>query len=184
VEPERTSRGWTATRRGFLRLAGSGAALGALAQLPVAVARALPAGTGEPFFDPTGTEILTQVMERVVYSGVPGAPRVRDTGAVASVDALCRQLDPSISGLLPLALRLFEWGPLVFELSFTRFTRMSDAEKDASLRAWMTSRLELRRLAFLGVRNLCFVGYYSQDETWPLIGYQGPLLAPRAPEPA
>ena len=39
----------------------------------------------------------------------------------------------------------------------------------------MQSRLELRRLAFLGVRNLCFLGYYSQPETWPLIGYQGPL---------
>lgn len=169
---------WVASRRGFLRLAGSAAAFGALSQLRV-VAPGAPAlsdpGAGR-FFDEAETEILTQVMERVVDTGVPDAPRVRETRAVASVDALCRRLDPAIAGPLPLALRLFEWGPLFFDLTFTRFTRMSEAQKDASLRAWMESRLELRRLAFLGVRNLCFVGYYSQDETWPLIGYRGPLL--------
>ncbi len=174
----RSPAGWTSTRRGFLRLAGSSAAFGALAQLralPMAAAEA--SGTaGDRFFDAQETEILTQVMERVVDTGRDDAPRVRDTGAVAAVDALCRGLDPAIAGPLPLALRLFEWGPLLFDFTFTRFTRMSDAQKDASLRAWMTSRLEIRRLAFLGVRNLCFVGYYSQDATWPLIGYAGPLL--------
>ena len=49
--------------------------------------------------------------------------------------------------------------------------------QDASLRAWMTSRLAIRRLAFTGVRNLCMLGYYSQEESWPLIGYAGPLIA-------
>lgn len=172
--------GWTlrSTRRGFLRLAGSGAALSALGQIGwgslAPAARASPEGPS--FFDPVETEILTQVMERIVDTGVPEAPRVRDIGAVASVDRLCRGLDPELSGPLPLVLRLFEWGPIFFDLHFSRFTRMDDAEKDASLRAWMQSRLELRRLAFLGVRNLCFFGYYGQQETWPLIGYRGPLL--------
>jgi hypothetical protein len=53
---------------------------------------------------------------------------------------------------------------------------MSDAERDASLRAWMTSRLAIRRQAFLAVRNLCLLGFYSQPEAWRLVGYQGPLL--------
>ena len=41
---------------------------------------------------------------------------------------------------------------------------MTDAEKDVSLETWRTSRLHLRRLAFLGVRNLCFFGWYAQPE--------------------
>ena len=53
---------------------------------------------------------------------------------------------------------------------------MSDAQKDTSLEAWLTSRFTLRRMAFLALRNLAFLGYYSQPETWPLIGYEGPLL--------
>jgi hypothetical protein len=169
-----------ATRRGFLRLASTTAALAALAQLraiPIALAAEERAGDGG-FFQPGDREILTQIAERMVDTGEAGAPRVRETRTVASIDALCRRLDPSISGQLPWALRAFEYGPFVFDLTPKRFTRMSDAEKDASLEAWMTSRLAVRRLAFVALRNLSMLGYYSQPETWPLIGYMGPLVGP------
>jgi hypothetical protein len=178
------------TRRGFLRLAGATAAFSALAQLRVlpvlpAAAACAPAG-GDRFFDDAETEILTQLMQRMVETGLPGAPQVRDTRAVATVDAVCRGLDPAVSGLLPLGLRLIEWGPVLFELRPARFTGLSPDEQDASLRGWMTSKLQLRRTAFLGLRNLCFLGWYSQPESWSLIDYQGPLLqrAPAAPAPA
>jgi hypothetical protein len=167
------------TRRGFLRLAGSTAAFTALSQLRVlpsgAACAASEVASGR-FFDAGETEILTQLMERITDTGLSGAPRVRDTHAVATVDSVCRGLDPAISGVLPLALRLFDWGPLLFDWRFARFSRLPPVEQDASLRGWMTSRLALRRTAFLGVRNLCFMGWYSQPEVWPLIGYQGPLL--------
>ena len=164
------------TRRRFLQLAGSTAAFTALAQmrpLPVAAAVAGPAGR---FFDAAETEIFTQIMERIVDTGLADAPRVRETGAVASVDALCAGLDPGLSGPLPMLVRAFEFAPILFELRFSRFTGLSDAEKDESLTGWMTSRFHLRRLGFLAIRNLCFFGYYSQEPTWPLIGYAGPLL--------
>ena len=70
--------GWS--RRGFLGLVGSGAAFASLASL-----RAIPAGAAvvspgaTPFFDPGETEILTQIVERMVDTGEPGAPPVRDT---------------------------------------------------------------------------------------------------------
>ncbi len=171
------------TRRGFLRLAGLGTALTALGQATVLPAAAIPAAAdgAARFLDDWETEILTQLMERMVGSGEPGAPRVRDTRAVAAVDALCGKLPPEVSGQIPLLLRLFEYAPIVFDLSFSRFSRMDDAEKDASLEAWMRSRIGLRRLAFTGLRNLCFFGYYSQAEVWPLIGYAGPLLGEPRP---
>jgi hypothetical protein len=170
------------TRRGFLRLAGATAAFSALAQLRVLPAAAACASqqAGDRFFDDAETEILTQLMQRMVETGLPEAPRVRDTRAVATVDAVCRGLDPAVSGLLPLALLAVEWGPVFFELRPARFTSLPPEEQDASLRSWMTSRLQLRRTAFLGLRNLCFLGWYSQPESWSLIGYQGPLLR-RAP---
>lgn len=168
-----------ATRRGFLGLSGATAALAALPTLRALPAAGAPApGTG--FFDTAETEILTQLAERICDTGTLEAPRLRETRTVATIDAFCAQLDPALSGPLPLALHLFEWGPLVFDLAGSRFTRMSDAEQDASLHAWRTSRLAIRRQAFLAVRNLCLVGWYSQPEVWKLVGYAGPLLGAKA----
>jgi hypothetical protein len=45
----------------------------------------------------------------------------------------------------------------------------------------MTSRWHLRRVGFLALRNLAFLGWYAQEETWPLVGYAGPLLRGEGP---
>lgn len=170
-----------ATRRGFLRLAATSAALATVARLPVA--RALSAnGSEAAFFSAYERQILTRVVERMVATGAADAPAVRETRAIEVIDRLCAGLDPEVSGVLPALMRLVEWGPVLFDFSFTRFSRMSDAQKDASLRAWMTSRIGLRRRAFYALRNLSYLGYYSQEATWPLIGYRGPFrLGEEAP---
>lgn len=167
------------TRRGFLRLAGATASLTALSQLRAVPAAATEAGSAASFFSPGQQEILTQVAERMVDSDQPGAPRVRDTGTVLTIDALCSALDPSLTQPLPMLLHGVEYAPFVFDLRFKRFTHLSPSEQDASLAGWMRSRLAFRRVAFLALRNLSFLGYYSQEETWPLIGYAGPLLRPK-----
>lgn len=163
------------TRRGFLVLAGASASLAALAQL-----QALPATAtgrrGQRFFAPAETEILTQVVERLVASDDPRAPAVRETDAIATLDRLCAGLDASLSGPLPWLLRAVEFGPLVFDWTPSRFTRLDPDRQDASLRGWMTSRLLLRRRGFQALRNLAFLGYYAQPASWAGIGYGGPLL--------
>ena len=163
-----------ATRRGFLGLAAKSAALAALARLPAASALSAN-GAKTAFFSAYETAILTAVVERVVATGEASAPAVRETRAVEVIDRLCAGLDPEVSGVLPTLLRLVEWGPALFDFRFTRFSKLSDAEKDASLRAWMTSRLGVRRRAFYALRNLSYLGYYSQEATWALIGYRGPF---------
>lgn len=172
---------WRTTRRGFLRGAGTAASLAAISQIRTlpAAAELLAAPDGKRFFSQSEAEILTQIVERMVDTGEPDAPAVRETRAIATIDGLVRGLDPAVGGPLPLTLRLFDWGPPIFDFTLKRFTKMTDAEKDASLTAWMTSRLSLRRQVFAALRNLAFLGYYSQEETWSLIGYPGPLLGPR-----
>lgn len=168
------------SRRRFLALAGSGAALASLARVRAVPAAALVAPDGAPrFFAAAEREILTQVVERMVDTGEPGAPPVRATRAIDTIDALCAGLDPGATAPLPALLRLVEWGPLLFEARFARFTALDDTEQDRSLAGWMESRLALRRIGFQALRNLALLGYWSQDETWPLVGYAGPLLQKR-----
>ena len=163
------------TRRGFLQLAGTSASLVALAQL-----RALPAAGvatgGGPFFAPAETEVLTQVVERLVASDDREAPAVRDTETMATIDRICGDLDASVTGPLPWLLRAVEFGPILFDWTPSRFTHLDADRQDASLRGWMTSRLALRRQGFQALRNLAFLGYYAQPAAWPGIGYAGPLL--------
>jgi hypothetical protein len=171
------------TRRGFLTLSGAAAALGALSQL-----RALPAGAGFAaghaqgrFFAEREADVLAQVVERMVETGEAEAPAVRRTDTLDTIDRLCGALDPALTAPLPALLRLVEYGPILFDWTPRRFTRLAPAEKDQALYGWMTSRFALRRLGFLALRNLSFLGYYSQPETWPLIGYAGPLLPGTGP---
>jgi hypothetical protein len=163
------------TRRGFLQLAGTSASLATLAQL-----RALPAAAaaapGERFFAPADTEVLTQVVERLVASDDPSAPSVRETQTMATIDRVCGHLDSSVTEPLPWLLRAVEYGPILFDWTPSRFTRLDASGQDAALRSWMTSRLALRRQGFQALRNLAFLGYYTQPASWPGIGYAGPLL--------
>ena len=177
MNPELPFRAAT-TRRGFLALAGALPALGALAGLPVAAAHGAAAAPPRRFFADAEREVLAQVVERIVDSGLPEAPAVRATQALDVIERIAAGLDPELSSPLPALLRAVEWAPWVVEWRFARFTALGPAEQDASLRGWMTSRFALRRLGFQALRNLSFLGYYSQDETWPLIGYAGPLLPP------
>jgi len=169
------------SRRGFLALAGSSAALGALARLP---AGAVVAATADPaaapaFFSAYEAEILTRIVERIVDSGLPDAPRVSDTGAVATIDRLCASLDAELTRPLPVLLRAVEWGPWIFDWRFARFGELDAAGRDASLRGWMTSGLALRRLGFQALKNLSLLGWYAQDASWAAIDYRGPLIARR-----
>jgi hypothetical protein len=135
--------------------------------------------TAAPFFSPDESDILTHVVERMVDTGLPGAPRVRDTAAVATIDRLCSALDPALTQPIPILMRAVDWGPYVFDWRFARFRELDDAGTDASLRGWMTSSLALRRLAFAALKNLSMLGWYSQDASWQAIAYQGPLIARR-----
>ena len=92
-------------------------------------------------------------------------------------------LDPALSGDLALALRLFEYGPILFDFTPSRFSRLEAGGRDAAIRSWMTSRIGARRLGFTALRNLAMVGYYAQEETWGAIGYEGPLLRSPAASP-
>src|SRR5215207_1469872 len=62
-----------------------------------------------------------------------------------------------------------------------RFTRMPAARQEAWLRTWETSRVPARRTIFQAFRRLVLSTHYARPESFPRIGYRGPLHE-RAPE--
>ena len=50
------------------------------------------------------------------------------------------------------------------------------AEQRAYLALWARSALGVRRRFYQSMKTLVMAATYSMDETWPIIGYAGPLL--------
>lgn len=103
-------------------------------------------------------------------------PRFGETPALATIDRALSQVDTEVRRQLRWLLWGFEWGPPVFALRLTTFTRMSPEAQDEYLQGWATSRSQLRLLGFRALKNLSMLGYYAQPSTWPAIHYDGPWL--------
>jgi hypothetical protein len=177
------------SRRSFLRLTAFSTAMLALSRLRVA-----PALAAAPMAEAAGTlrvlsasdaAILTAIAECIVDTGDPSMPALRDTAAIETIDTSLLYLDADVRQQLHWALLLFEYGPILFDFRFSRFTGLDPSQRDAHLRGWEESRFLTRRLAFRAVKNLSLLGYYSQDATWKGIHYAGPWVPrPRRPVPA
>jgi len=172
------------SRRTFLRHAALGAgwlAVSRLRPLPALAASAGPATDAAAMrvLTPRQVEILTVVVQRMVESGSPDMPAVRETRAVETIDQALQQVDPAVQSQLGWLITLFQWGPPVLQFRLHRFTGLSPAQQDDYIRDWATSRVETRRLGFQALKNLAMLGYYSQDATWKPLHYDGPWV-PRA----
>jgi hypothetical protein len=166
-------------RRAFLRATGMSAAMLAVARLrplPAALASDPPNGVRVLSLSPGDARILAALAERITLTGDPQMPAFAETEALATIDAALRQLSPDIVQQLSWGLWLFEYGPPVLIGRLSTFTGLSPEWQDVYLTTWEQSRFQVRRIAFQAIKNLAFLGYYSQDATWKGIHYQGPWV--------
>ena len=163
------------SRRSFLRWTAVSAGLLSVSRLRLAPALAASSPAADlRVLTPQQAEIFTVIVERMVYSGAPDMPAVGETRAIEAIDQTLLQLDSTVQSQLSWLITLFEWGPPVFQLKLHRFTGLGPEDQDDYIRDWDTSHVETRRIAFQALKNLSFLGYYSQDATWKGIHYDGP----------
>ena len=112
------------------------------------------------FFSPTEAEILTVLTEHMVGTDLPGAEH---SSTVATIDAFVAELPLRLRVKLRGALHLFQWCPIFLSGKLRRFTRLSPHDADTYIRSWAESRFGRRRRLFRGLRDLTFLGYYSQS---------------------
>lgn len=112
-----------------------------------------------------------------ILDGAEPAPSA--DGAVAQ----CRFIDRYVAGLaaplqddLRAVLTLLEYAPVVGYAA--RFTRLSDAQKDAVLRRFESSQVTTLRQAFMALKSLCCLAHYQDERSFAALGYSGPLVRP------
>ncbi len=150
--------------------------------------------------DPVLTRSERAVLEAICATLVPSiradddpgglfAASYTDTGLVERVEALIGALaDPR--DRLRLRLLLEALGSRVANLvtggRFRRFDRMDAATREAVLRSWAESDVQLRRAGFQALKRLVHVGFYAwptdgrSHPAWRAVGYPGPLTRPAA----
>jgi hypothetical protein len=111
--------------------------------------------------------ILSAVAARVLDGDGP-----RDVEAALSADAYLAHVPAALSGDVRACLQLLEHTAT----ATSRFTHLDAAGQDAVLAGWQSSRFAVKRQGFQALRTLCFLGYYRDPRTWPMLGYSGPML--------
>ena len=124
------------------------------------------------FFSPTEVEILTALTEPMLGIDLPDQSKLpygrevlipEHSPTIATVDAFVIGLPLHLQTQLRQALHLFQWCPILFIGKLCPFTRLSPRDAETYIRSWALSRFGLRRRLFRGLRDLMFLGYYSQS---------------------
>jgi hypothetical protein len=112
--------------------------------------------------------ILAAVARRVLAGDGPDADTLE---AALHADAYLANVPEPLTADVRALLHLFEH----VASAGSRFTHLPPERQDQVLAAWQSSRLDVKRQGFQALRTLCFMGYYRDARTWPLLGYTGPM---------
>lgn len=114
-----------------------------------------------------------EVLRAVAEAVLPPAPL---DGAI--LDGLPARTDTFLVAMSPAArLEVHGLFLLVEQAGFSRFTRRSPAARLAFLEG-LDGLGGLAAVAARGIRDLALLGYYQSPETWPALGYEGPMVGP------
>jgi hypothetical protein len=160
------------SRRGFLR----GVAGGTTA---VAVASLLPAGCAPTYPDrrPDGRTLLALTPKEFAVARAAAEAMLVDVpvshdDVASAIDAELALVGEPVLTDMKTVLSIMEHGPM---LSFRRkrFTQLTPAERRSVLEDWATSRYNLRRAVFQGLKGFIVFFAYIDDATRPLTGFAG-----------
>lgn len=119
--------------------------------------------------------VLDALAEAIIHP-LGGGPGVRKARTALRIDReLSFHDDNSLAEDIRASLALLENMPALDGMG-PRFTGLNAKDKQVFLSNCVNAGPGLRRSAYNGVRFLIVFFYYTDDRTWPDIGYAGPLV--------
>jgi hypothetical protein len=121
------------------------------------------------YFSAHEAEIFQAIAERIIGK-VP-----LDVDVVRRADLFLAEEDEEIREQIHQLLTVFNapFFTFLFDLRFSSFITMSPGDQDSYLEDWMTSSLAFRRTGFQALKRLCVSMYYTDEQSWESIGYEG-----------
>ena len=131
----------------------------------------------------TGRRLKTflAIAEEIVPPDDAG-PGGNTIAAAALADWAISRLDPGLQKLF--LTFLLAWELMGFLFGGKPFTRLGSKARQRQMRWFERAPIPPLRTGFLGVRAMALMGVYCREDSWPAIGYGGPLLFDRLfPDP-
>lgn len=171
------------TRRRFLTLGLGGAALlgagGALRWLTLGYS--LPPGDVAVALSTKEMAIVRAIVEALL-PGDDGLPSGLALSVHQRIDEEVFSQPDEVQEDLKAALQLLEHGPPLFG-AFGRLTALAPEERREVLARMLRSDVDVVVQAAVAMKQLAHIFYFTREEVWPHIGYDGPwILTPRPPE--
>jgi len=116
--------------------------------------------------------VLSTVV-RCLVGASDGAPSTEEARTAARIDRELSIHGGKLLQDLKDSLLMVEHGTFL-EGHSECFTQLDTEQQSRFLRSCQESSLALRRAVYNGLRFLTIFFYYSDDRSWPLLGYQGP----------
>ncbi|MBI5498530.1 MAG: gluconate 2-dehydrogenase subunit 3 family protein [Deltaproteobacteria bacterium] len=176
-----------ATRRGLLRMgAGTAAVLSAGSSLFLSRCNGhydalVPAGQQPRVLSGKQFAVLATFVD-CILPDEPGWPTAVETRVALRIDHELAFHHDQLVDDFRAALYLVEYGDFLHG-GFTRFTRMTQPERDAHLHR-MQRGWSLEKQAFINLRLLAVFFHYTDERTWQHIGYAGPMFPVASRPPA
>ena len=109
------------------------------------------------------TEIEHDILKSVcAYMVGVSTDTALDTPVIV-IDAFVQQLPKTLQRQLRFGLHLFQWGPPLFIGKPRRFTQLIRRDAVKYIDGWAKSRFKVRRRLFRGLRDITFLGFYSNQ---------------------
>ena len=127
-------------------------------------------------------KVFLAVADRIVPKDddSPGGGTMATAGVV---DWALDRTQPDLRSQLLLFIMVVEFLGVFF--GGRPFSKNSDEKKDRELKFLENARVSLFRMGFFGLKSYVCMGYYTREEVWKTLGYEGPLMPERNfPDPA
>ncbi|UZK04651.1 hypothetical protein GAY96_12405 [Venatoribacter cucullus] len=168
----------TTTRRGFMQLSASSAAvltLGASIAGLTGCSKA-PVASGYKVLRPGDIEILRALAPVILSGSYPGSlqDKAPDT-LLHALDSLVLTLQDYARSQLVMMFDALQVAPvrLAMGAPWASWSEMPADDIEAFLHSWKTSRIQLKRMGYGSLCKLLTMCWYSQPATFALTGYPG-----------
>jgi hypothetical protein len=120
--------------------------------------------------------ILRAAARRILASDEQPAPSPDEIGVAGYIDRWLAGAPAQVRRDFGRLLRVVEHSTPLYAHRRRRFSDLDEHDQDAHLHALSESSLAVLREGFVALRSLCMLGYYSDPRTWPILGYDGPVV--------